>query len=128
MIKIHDIKPIVEIPDISIYLYYAMIFLLFLLGLFVLYILYKFFRPKAKTQEKQWYEKLQNLDFTDVKQTAYDISKYGRYLAKEERSIHLFEELSNSLLDYKYKKEVPKEFNNEIKAKYSIFMDSLDVR
>lgn len=128
MIKIHDIKPIVEIPDFSVYLYYALLFLAFIVILLIIYAVYKFFKPKSKTQEMYWYEKLQSLDFNNVKQTAYDISKYGKYLAKEERQIHLIEELTNELSSFKYKKEIPLEFTQEIKTKFNIFMETLDVR
>jgi len=128
MIKIHDIKPIVEIPDFSIYLYYGLVFLVFLVICLLIYGIYKFFKPKVKTQEMYWYEKLQKLDFNNIKQTAYDISKYGRYLAKEERQIRLIDELTNELSSYKYKKETPVKLTQEIKTKFNIFMDTLDVR
>jgi len=128
MIKIHDIKPIVEIPDFSIYLYYGLVFLVFLVICLIIYGIYKFFKPKVKTQEMYWYEELQKLDFNNIKQTAYDISKYGRYLAKEERQIRLIDELTNELSSYKYKKEIPAKLTQEIKTKFTIFMDTLDVR
>jgi len=128
MIKIHDIKPIVEIPDFSVYLYYGLVFLIFLVICLILYGIYKFFKPKVKTQEMYWYEKLQKLDFNNIKQTAYDISKYGRYLAKEERQIRLIDELTNELSMYKYRKEIPTKLTQEIKTKFNIFMDTLDVR
>ena len=128
MIKIHDIKPIVEIPDFSVYLYYGLVFLVFLAICLIIYGIYKFFKPKVKTQEMYWYEELQKLDFNNIKQTAYDISKYGRYLAKEERQIRLIDELTNELSTYKYKKEIPAKLTQEIKTKFNIFMDTLDVR
>jgi len=128
MIKIHDIKPIVEIPDFSIYLYYGLVFLVFLVICLLIYGIYKFFKPKVKTQEMYWYEKLQKLDFNNIKQTAYDISKYGRYLATDERQIRLLDELTEELSSYKYKKEIPSKLTQEIKTKFTIFMDTLDVR
>ena len=128
MIKIHDIKPIVEIPDFSIYIYYGLHFLGFVLICLVIYWMYKIFKPKIKTQEMFWYEELQNLDFNNLKKAAYDISKYGKYLAKEERQLRLIDELTNELAAYKYKKEIPSELTQEIKIKLNIFMDTLDVR
>ena len=128
MIKIHDIKPIVEIPDFSIYLYYGLLLLSLILVCFLIYLVYKFLKPKTKSQEMIWHEKLQSLDFIDIKKTSYDISKYGRYLAKEERQIRLIDELVSDLSSYKYKKEIPSEFTQEIKTKFNIFMDTLDVR
>ena len=128
MIKIHDIKPIVEIPDFSLYLYYGLILLVIIMICLLIYGLYKFLKPKVKTQEMYWYEELQKLDFNNIKQTAYDISKYGRYLAKEERQIRLIDELTDELSSFKYKKEIPSELTQEIKNKFRIFMDTLDVR
>lgn len=128
MIKIHDIKPIVEIPDFSVYLYYSLLFLVCVIICLIVYGIYKFFKPKPKTFEMECHEKLQSLDFTNIKQTAYDISKYGRYLAKEERQIRLIDELTDELSSYKYKKEIPSSLSHEIKTKFNIFMDTLDVR
>ena len=128
MIKINDIKPILEIPDISIYLYYGLIICVFLCLIAILYIIYKFFQPKIQTNDMQYFKILQDLDFIDTKLTAYKISKYGRYLAKDDRQIRLIEELSNDLSIYKYKKDVSETFDLDIKTKFSVFMDSLDVK
>lgn len=128
MIKIHDIKPIVEIPDFSIYIYYGLIFLFCVLVCVILYFLYKFLKPKEKSQDMIWFEKLQDLDLKNIKNAAYGISKYGRYLAKDERQIRLIDELVKELSEYKYKKEIPSEFTQEVKTKLSIFMDTIDVR
>ena len=127
MIKIHDIKPIVEISDFSIYLYYGLILLLIVLLSFIIYLIYKFFKPKEKSQDKLWFEELQNLDLNNIKDSAYSISKYGRYLAKDERQIRLIDELVDELSEYKYKKEIPSKFTQEIKTKLTIFMDTIDV-
>jgi len=128
MIKIHDIKPIVKIPDYSIFFYYTIIAMLFLFFCLFIYYLYKFFKPKNKTQEMKWYEILSNLDFNDTKNTAYKITKYGTYLATDERQKRLIEELTNELSNYKYKKEIQNSFSSNIKTKFSIFMDTLDVK
>jgi len=127
MIKINDIKPIVEIPDVSIYLYYGVVFAGVVLTLAIFFGIYKFFQPKKRTKEYEYYQKLQNIDFTQSKQSAYDIVKYGRLLAKEERSIRLIEELSESLLQYKYQKNVPEVIDHDIQAQFLVFMESIDV-
>jgi len=128
MLKINDIKPIVEIPDWSIYLYYGIAFVILLILFFIFYIGYKFFKPKVTSQEMIWLEILKNIDLKDTKKAAYSISKYGRYLAKEERQIRLIEELTNELSFYKYKKETDDSFTDSIITKLSIFMDTLDVK
>ena len=128
MIKIHDIKPIVEIPDVSIYIYYSLIIIFILLLCIGIYFIYKFLKPKVKSHDLIWYEKLKNVDFTKSKDAAYKISKYGRLLAKDERQLHLVNELIEELSLYKYKKMIPNKFSKETKIKFNIFMDSLDVR
>lgn len=128
MLQIHDIKPIVQIPDYSIYLYYSLIFLSFLLTCVVLYFIYKFFQPKTKSQEMIWYDKLSNLDLNNTKQAAYDISKYGLLLAHDKRQIDLIEDLNNELSVYKYKKEIEQNFTENIKIKFNIFLETIDVK
>jgi len=127
MIQIHDIKPIVKIPDFSIYFYYGIIVLFIIALCLILFFLFKFFKPKQKSQEYQYYQCLQNLDFTHSKKAAYTISKYGRILAQDERQKRLMDELDESLSIYKYKKDVTASFSNEIKTKFKVFMESLDV-
>lgn len=54
------------------------------------------------------------------------MTKYSRLIASNDREKKLANELIESLEKYKYKKET-EEIDNEIKAKFSVFMDSLDV-
>lgn len=128
MIEINDIKPIVKIPDLSIYIYYTLFIVAFLLLVVIIFYLYKFFKKKPKTIEQKYYEKLQHINFENSKQSAYLISKYGKLLVKEERQIRLFEELNEELEVYKYKKEITIQISEKIKTKFHIFMESLDVK
>lgn len=128
MLNIHDIKPLSKIPDYSIYIYYALIIGAGLLILFLLYLLYNYIQKKRNNKDKIYYKTLQNISFENPKEDAYTITTYGRLLAKEERSKQLLDELYEDLEFYKYKKEVPSNFTRESKAKFTTFMDSLDVR
>lgn len=128
MIKIHDIKPIVEIPDNTIYIYYALIVTGLLLSFLLLYLIYKFFKSKKITDDKIYFEKLKRIDFKELKESSYNISKYGRVLAKDERQKRLIEELHNSLEQFKYKKTIPNTIPINIKQQFETFMESLDVR
>lgn len=127
MLKIHDIKPTVEIPDYSIYLYYGLIIITTLITLLVCYFVYKFFtKNKDKTREV-YIQRIKSIEFKDIKKDAYTISKYGSLITLNERQISLYEDLNNSLEQFKYKKIVPNKLTPEIKTKYEIFMESLDV-
>ena len=128
MIQIHDIKPIVEIPNNSIYFYYGLIIFTILLGIALIYLIYIFFKYKEESKQKKYFKILKEIDFNNQKQAAYTISKYGNLLIKDERELRLFEELNSSLEEFKYKKEVSKDIPNSIKVQYDIFMETLNVR
>ena len=125
-IKIHDIKNLVEIPDISLYIY----MLLWILGIafiFVfIFLIYRFFLNRSKNERKRYYKILKELDLKDSKQSAYTISKYIRLLAHNEREKRLADELIEELEKYKYKKEVLP-FEDDVKIVFARFMDSVDV-
>lgn len=128
MLKIHDIKPIVEVPSYSLYLYYALIVLGVLFFLFLGYLLIKYFKKNKNDERKKYYKILKNINFSTPKQSAYELSKYGRLLIQTQRDKKLFDELHYLLDEYKYKKDVKEKFSNEVKVKYELFMESLDVR
>ncbi len=125
-IKIHDIKPLVTVVDHSLYIYYGLIVLGFLIVCAVLYFIYGFFKNKKQNIRKEYFNILENVDFTNSKLTAYTITKYGYLLAKNDREKQLLSDLILKLDRYKYKKSVPS-FDEDTKASYNIFMDSLDV-
>lgn len=127
MLNIHDIKPLQEIPDYSIYFYYGGIVLIVLSVIFLLYMGYSYFQKRKNSIEKRYYKILQNIDFSHPKTAAYTISKYGMLLAKEERQKSLMGELNGNLESYKYKKEVPNSIDKKTKTLYETFMESLDV-
>jgi hypothetical protein len=127
MIKINDIKPIVEIPDMSIYLYYIIITIVFLFIIFIGYFIYKFLTRDKNTIQKGYYKKLKDIDFENIKQTAYTISKYGQLLAKDDRQIQLISEIVSQLEPYKYKKEITTPISNDIRVKFDTFMETIDV-
>ncbi|MGB7401942.1 MAG: hypothetical protein WA916_05145 [Arcobacter sp.] len=124
-LKINDIKDLVSIPDISLYLLILIIVLGTVIIGFVGYLIYRFFKNK-KNPRKKYYEIIKNLDLNDTKNSAYQITLYARKLAKDEREIKISEELIALLEEYKYKKDV-KKFENDILQKYELFMETIDV-
>ncbi len=125
-IKIHDIKNLVEIPDISLYIYMFLWILAILFIFIFIFLLYKYFNNKNKNKRKEYYRILKDLDLKDSKQSAYTISKYIKLLAQNEREKRLASELIEELERYKYKKEV-EELKDDVKIIFARFMDSLDV-
>ena len=124
--KLHDIKELEQIPDNSIFIFYFLIFIAIILIVIFIFFIIKLFKNRKKSDRKKYYEILQNIDFENSKESAYIITKYSRILAINEREKRLSEELIEELEKYKYKKNV-KQIDEAIKAKFSTFMDSIDV-
>lgn len=126
-LKIHDIKPLVEIPDFSLYIFIALI--LFLVTIFSIlgYFIYKIIRNKEVTEQKKSFEILKNLDFNDTKTAAYALTYHGRVVAATPREKKLLEELISELEQYKYKKVSPS-ISKETKQQIELFMDAVDVK
>ena len=124
--KLHDIKELEKIPDNSIFIFSTLIFCAILILLIILFFLIKFIKNKKQNPKKQYFEILKNIDFNDSKSFAYIFTKYSRLIVSNEREKKLANELIDELEKYKYKKDVEK-IDEKTKAKYSIFMDSLDV-
>jgi len=125
-IQIHDIKEIVEIPDISLYIYMILWILGVILILAFIYFIYKFFYNKSKDKRKSYYKILKNIDLNNSKLAAYNITKYARLLANNEREKKLVQELNEELSKYKYKKNV-EQLSDDVKIIFERFMDNIDV-
>ena len=107
--QLRDIKPLVEIPDSSIYLYWGLIFLGILSIVLLGYFIYRHIDfSKKEDKQKQYLEALNAIDWSSPKKAAYRATHYGRLLATDERKKELFSQLFPLLEKYKYKKEVEK--------------------
>lgn len=124
--KLNDIKPLVEIPDNSFFIFIVLVFILILLFITIVFFIIKLLKNRKKNTRKLYFEILKNVDFNNSKNAAYTITKYSRLLVKNEREIRLCNELVDELSIYKYKKNVPK-IDDKIKAKFENFMEMLDV-
>lgn len=124
-LKIHDIKSLEVIPDISFYLFILSLLLIFLVIVALLFLAFKYFRKKENIR-KIYYEELKNIDFTNSKESAYKLTKYMRKLARSEREIKISNEIIDDLYKYKYIKNIEK-MDISIIHKYELFMESVDV-
>lgn len=127
-IPIHDIMPLMEVPDSSFTFLMMIVVLLLLLGIGVSYLLYRYMRERHRSNQREKYFKaLSTIDFTQPKQAAYDITKYGRVFADDsERLSEAFQNLVERLEAYKYKKEVEK-IDSESQSYYKIYLGMIDV-
>lgn len=124
--KLNDIKELEKIPDNSLFIFLALVLLGFIFLLILIFFITKLIKNRKKNPRKIYFKILKNVDFSNSKKSAYTITKYSRLIVSNEREKKLAIELIESLEKYKYKKEV-ENIDNEVKAKFSIFMDSLDV-
>ena len=126
-IPLHDIKPLVEVPDNSliVLLILAAIVLTLIIVPLVVWMWKRYKNSKAANLRKGYLEKLHTVNTDDTKQAAYEISEYGRLLARSEKEIALLDSLDKRLSEYKYKKEVGK-IDDETLGHYHVFLEVLD--
>jgi len=127
MDELRDIKPLLEIPDSSYYIFMALVFLgisflLMIIGL----LLKKFWKKKKVDMQRVYFYHFKNLDWTDVKHSAYEATKLGRVLtSKNERAKEIYEQLVPMLETYKYKKKVSKVDEKTLKQ-YNLLVHIID--
>jgi hypothetical protein len=105
--QLKDIKPLLEIPDNSYYIYWGLIVVGALFVLITLFFIAKRLWENRKINlAKGYVEKLKAINWKDTKHSAYEATHYARLLATDERKGKLFSQLEPMLEKYKYKKEV----------------------
>ena len=120
--KLKDIKPLLEIPDNSFYIYWGLImFGMLLILAIVFFVAKKFWENRKINLAKGYLEKLKAIDWKDAKQSAYEATHYARLLATDERRKELFSQLEPMLEQYKYKKEVD-EVDHDTQNKFNLYV------
>ena len=121
-----DIKPLLEIPDSSFYIYWGLIIFVSLLVLGVLFFIAKRFWENRKVNlAKGYLEKLKSINWKDPKESAYEATHYARLLATDERRKELFSQLEPMLEQYKYKKEV-NAVDHDTQNKFNLYVQVAD--
>jgi len=123
-LDLKDIKPLVDIPDKSIYIFIALVVVGVLLFGVVVYAIYRFIKSKKeKNIRKENLKKLKAVDLKLSKKSAYEITKFAYYFAQTnekhyKKAMHLISLLSK----YKYKKTVSA-FDKEVISNYHLFVE-----
>jgi hypothetical protein len=127
MDELRDIKPLLEIPDSSYYVFLSLVFLcVALLFAIVGILIKKFWKKKKVDMQKVYFQRFKNLDWLNVKESAYDATKLGRKLTFEnERAKEIYEQLVPMLESYKYRKEVPA-LDEETLKQYNLLVQTID--
>ena len=124
--QLRDIKPLVEIPDSSFYIYWGLIGFAVLLGLGILFfVAKKLWENRKKNLAKEYLAALKSIDWSNSKKAAYEATHYARLLATDERRKELFAQLEPMLEKYKYKKEVD-EVDQDTLNQYKLFVQVAD--
>ena len=125
-VQLRDIKPLVEIPDSSFYIYWGLIGFGMLLGLGILFfVAKKLWENRKKNLAKAYLAALKSIDWSNSKKAAYEVTHYARLLATDERRKELFAQLELMLEKYKYKKEVD-EVDQDTLNQYKLFVQVAD--
>jgi hypothetical protein len=124
--QLRDIKPLLEIPDSSYYIYWGLIIFVALLAVGILFFIVKKLWDNRKINlAKGYLEALKKIDWKDTKKSAYEATHYARLLATDERRKELFSQLEPMLEKYKYKKEVD-EIDNDTLNKFNLYVQVSD--
>ena len=126
MIKIHDIKNIVEINDYSFYLFIFLLIVLVVSLMLLFYFLYKFYMKKRNNPFKKYLRELNNVDLNNTKQASYSIAKYAKLMSLHTNNTQECKHILFLLEEYKYKKDVPL-FSKDFLIEYNKYLKSLHV-
>lgn len=125
-VQIRDIKPLLEIPDSSYYIYWGLIGFGGLLLLGILFFLFKKIWEQRKINlAKTYLANLKAIDWKETKKSAYEATHYARLLATDARRKELFFQLETMLEKYKYKKNVDA-LDQETHNQFNLFVKVAD--
>ena len=127
-IPIHDIKPLMEVPDSSLAFLILGLSVVFLLLFGGGYLFYKHFKKRKRLNlRKEHFKALEDVDFSDPKKAAYTITEHGRFFAGDApRLKEAYENMVERLEVYKYRRNVTP-INDESRSYYKIYLEMIDV-
>ena len=127
-IPIHDIKPLLEIQEYSLYYFLAIVALALVALAVIIYFVVKYIKNRNKFNiRKEHFKLFSEIKLTNAKSDAYDITFYGATFKNDSpRHSEMFDNLTQRLEAYKYKKSV-QDFDDETKAYVGLYKDMIDV-
>ena len=127
-IPLHDIKPLMAVPDSSFIVFSVILFIAVVLASGALYLLYRLVRNRRSLNlRKIHYAALEAVDFSDPKRAAYAITDHGRIFADDSERLHeAYANLVSRLDQYKYRKRV-EAIDDESRSYYKIYLGMIDV-
>jgi len=127
-IPLHDIKPIIEVQEYSLYYFIGLIVLGAFLFFGALFLLYKWYQKRNLFNIRVEHKKLINaIDFKETKKAAYAFTLYGLTFKDDSpRHTEMYRNLTERLDEYKYKKDVDV-FDSEVLSYIELYKEMLDV-
>lgn len=126
-IPVHDIYPLVDVADYSLYYFIALVVVGLAVVLGILFWLLKRIRNRRISGRRTAFDQLRTLDFTDPKRAAYALSEIGRLFAHDnERTAKAYQNLFERLERYKYAPRVEK-IDEETLGYYRLYLEMIDV-
>lgn len=126
-IPVHDIYPLVEVADYSLYYFLVLVVVGLAAVLGILFWLLKRIRNRRTSGRQIAFDQLKSLDFTDPKRAAYSLSEIGRLFAHDsERTAKAYQNLFERLERYKYAPRVEK-IDEETLGYYRLYLEMIDV-
>lgn len=107
-IQLHDIKPIIDIQEYSLYYFLGLVGVALLLVSGIFYLIYLWFKKRKAFNIRVEHKKLlSSLDLSDTKKSAYAMTYYGATFKDDSpRHEQMYHSLISKLEAYKYKKDV----------------------
>jgi len=127
-IPLHDIKPIVDVEEYSLYYFLGISFVTAVIILALIYLLYKWMKSKkAFNERKENFKILNSLDLNDTKKSAYILTTVGATFKDDsQRHSEMYTNIVQRLESYKYKKEVDK-FDSDVLGYIEVYKGMIDV-
>ena len=124
--QLRDIKPPVTIDDGSMYLYWGVIIISVIVGLVALYYLVRSLRSLHRTNMRKHYlNALKQLDWDHPREAAYEATRLGRLIARDDRQKELLAQMIHHLEAHKYKKKVDP-ISPEARSQVDLFIKACD--
>lgn len=127
-IKIKDIKPLMEVPDQSFYIFLAVLFISLIILSGASYLFWRWYKTRSRLNlRKTTYQKLLHVDLKDPKKAAYEVTELGLFFREDsQRTQEMYDNLVVRLEKYKYKKIVDP-IDMETQSYIELYQGMIDV-
>jgi len=127
-IPLHDIKPLIQIHEYSMYYFMGVCILAALISFGAFYLLYRWYKNNKRFNKRAHdFKILHGIKYEEPKKAAYDLTSYGATFKEDnERHQKAYENMLEKLEKYKYKKDV-KNFDADTIHMIDLFKEMIDV-